>query len=144
VVKLQNPSAVIDGIVAGLEKAWNDGDGAAFASYFAENADFVNVYGMHGKGREAIANAHDRIFRTVYAGSVMAFTARSVRMLAEGVALAHIDSLLWVPQGPLQGQLKALPSMVVTLQGGAWQIASFHNTFVAAPPPQHNNGNTVN
>jgi uncharacterized protein (TIGR02246 family) len=141
-VETQTP--VIDDIVAGLEKAWNDGDGAAFASYFAEDADFVNVYGMHGLGRPAIARAHDMILRTIYAGSAMAFTTRSVRMLGDDVALVHIDAHLWVPQGPLEGQRRALPSMVVTRRGDAWKIASFHNTFVAAPPPLHNNGQVPN
>lgn len=128
-VKDRSQTAVIEAIVADLETAWNEGDGERFGSYFAENADFVNVYGMHGQGRPAIAQAHDRILRTVYAGSVMACTVKMVRMLAEDVALVHIDSRLWVPQGPLEGQLKALPSMVVTRELGEWKIASFHNTF---------------
>jgi uncharacterized protein (TIGR02246 family) len=135
---------IVEDIVAGLETAWNDGDGAAFASYCAEDADFVNVYGMHGLGRPAIAKAHDTILRTIYAGSLMAYSVKSVRMLAEDVALMHIDAQLWVPQGPLEGQRKALPSMVVTRQGDEWRIASFHNTFVAAPPPMHNNGQAPN
>lgn len=140
-VKLQNQTAAIEDIVLGLQSAWNDADGAAYASYFEEGADFVNVYGMHVQGRDGIAKGHDMIFRTIYAGSAIALTLKHVRMLAEDIVLAHLDAQLWVPQGPLQGQLKALPSLVLRRQAGrqqsnTWQIASLHNTFVVPPPLQ--------
>jgi len=137
-------TTAIEDIVMDMEAAWNESDAVRFSSYFAEDADFVNVYGMYGKGREAITKAHDAIFRTVYAGSVVAYTVRSVRLLSPDVALVHIDAQLFVPQGPLTGQLKAIPSVVLTRQGEAWKIASFHNTFVTAPPPLHNNGQVRN
>ena len=55
-------TAAFEKIVKGLERAWNRADGDAYASYFAEDADFVNIFAMHGKGRAAIAVAHDAIF----------------------------------------------------------------------------------
>jgi len=140
----QTQTTAIEDIVMDMEAAWNESDAVQFARYFAEDADFVNVYGMYGKGREAIAKAHDAIFRTVYAGSVVAYTVRSIRLLSPDVALAHIDAQLFVPQGPLTGQLKSLPSMVLTRERDTWKIASFHNTFVTIPPPLHNNGQPRN
>jgi hypothetical protein len=38
---------IVSGLVAELEKAWNAGDGRAFARPFAEDADFVNIRGHH-------------------------------------------------------------------------------------------------
>jgi len=140
----QTQTTAIEDIVMDMEAAWNESDAVQFARYFAEDADFVNVYGMYGKGREAIAKAHEAIFRTVYAGSVVAYTVRSIRLLSPDVALAHIDAQLFVPQGPLTGQLKSLPSMVLTRERDAWKIASFHNTFVTIPPPLHYNGQPRN
>lgn len=133
-------TSAIQEISAALERAWNVGDGSEWAKYFAEDADFVNIYGMHGKGRQAIAAAHDMIFRTVYAGSVLSTTVSQVRMLREDVALVHLRSRLQVPQGPLAGEMHALPSAVRTLDGGGWTIAAFHNVLVQPPPPLHNNG----
>jgi uncharacterized protein (TIGR02246 family) len=149
VVKLQNWTVAIEDIVLGLESAWNHSDGLAYASHFEEDADFVNVYGMHGKGRHDIGKAHDMIFRTIYAGSVIAVTLKNVRMLVEDIVLAHLDIQLWVPQGPLQGQLKALPSLVVRRQArknqvDKWLIASLHNTLVVAPPPLPDNVQALN
>src|SRR5581483_10179914 len=94
-------------IVAGLERAWNAADGAAFAAYFTDDADFINIYGMHGKGRQAIADAHNLIFRTVYAGSHMRIRITQARLLAEDIALVHFASLLHVPGGPVAGEKKA-------------------------------------
>jgi uncharacterized protein (TIGR02246 family) len=127
-------------IVAALESAWNRADGVEFARYFAEDADFVNIYGMHGKGREAIGAAHDMIFRTVYRGSRMSMTITQLRTLREGVALMHLHSRLEVPEGPLQGEMHGAPSAVLTLKDGRWVIAAFHNTLVQTPPAMHNNG----
>jgi uncharacterized protein (TIGR02246 family) len=130
----------IESIVAEMEKAWNAGDGSAFARHFAEDADFVNVFGFHGKGRKAIADAHDRILSTVYKGSVNRYVVRQARMLAPGVALAHIRATLDVPIGPPSGRLEALPSGVFVCDTGEWKIAAFHNTLIQEPPSTHNHG----
>jgi len=127
-------NAAIQGIVRGLEEAWNAADAVRFASAFAEDADFVNVYGMHARGRQPILEGHQMIFRTIYAGSINSFTIRSARLLNEGVALVHLEAHLKVPQGVMAGEHRALPSMVLVRDNGVWKIAAFHNTFVAKPP----------
>src|SRR5690349_18999346 len=130
----------IEALVAGLERAWNVADGAGFAARFAEDADFVNIYGMHGKGRQNIADAHDRILHSVYEGSVVSYQMSQVRLIREDVAVVHFRARLRVPQGPLSGEMEALPSMVLTREAGGWTVASFHNTLVKEPPGMHNNG----
>ena len=117
-----------------LVNAWNGADGSAFAESFADDADFVNVYGMYGHGRESICQAHEYIFRTVYAGSTMTFKLERVRLLREDVAIGHIRAHLEVPQGPMAGAHDALPSMVLTREPSGWSVAAFHNTFVRNPP----------
>jgi uncharacterized protein (TIGR02246 family) len=126
--------AAIEGIVKGLEEAWNAADAARFASAFAEDADFVNVYGMHVRGRQAILDGHQMIFRTIYAGSTNSITIKSARLLQEGIALVHLEAHLTVPQGALAGEHRALPSGVLVRGNGAWKIAAFHNTFVTGRP----------
>lgn len=124
--------AAIEGIVTRLESAWNAGDGAAFGEPFASDADFVNIRAEHFRGREAIANGHSAIFRTIYAGSRNRLTVGSLRPLRPGVALVHVTAALDAPSGPLAGQHTALFSAVLTKGPGGWEIASFHNTL--APP----------
>ena len=124
--------AAIEGIVTRLESAWNAGDGAAFGEPFASDADFVNIRAEHFRGREAIADGHSAIFRTIYAGSRNRLTVDSLRPLRSGVALVHVAATLEVPSGPLAGHHTALFSAVLTKGPSGWEIASFHNTL--APP----------
>ena len=132
----------IEALVAGIAAAWNAGSGRDYARAFAEDADFINIYGMHGRGKQNIADAHDRIFQTVYAGSVLNCRVVQVRLLREDVAIVHIHSDLRVPQGPLAGEMESVPSMVdtATREPAGWTIAAFHNTLVKVPPALHNHG----
>jgi len=120
-------------LAARLEQAWKAADGAGFAAPFAEDADFVNVLGMHARGRDAIRAGHDEIFRTVYAGSEVRYRVESARLLRPDVALVHLHAGLTVPAGPMAGEHEARPSLVLTREGGEWRIASFHNTFIRDP-----------
>ena len=121
-------SAEVAPIVQALEDAWNAGDHERFAAPFAADADFVNIVGMHARGRDEIAAGHAHIFRTMYAGSRVEYRLKSARLLRPDVALAHVDARLHVPAGPVAGDVAALWSAVLVRDGGAWRIASFHNT----------------
>src|SRR6516162_11446640 len=46
--------AAIHSVETGLQEAWNHHDAQAFASFFAEDADCVNVVGRWWKGRPQI------------------------------------------------------------------------------------------
>ena len=125
--------SLLENIVRQLESAWNAMDGAGFAAPFALDADFVNIVGEHHRGRPAIVAGHEAIFRTVYAGSTVALTLESARLLRPDVALVHVHSILNVPQGPMAGRRRARFSMVLTRDGALWEIAAFHNTAEGPP-----------
>jgi uncharacterized protein (TIGR02246 family) len=120
-------------VMAGLEKAWNNADGEDFGLWFQEDAEFVNVYGMYAQGRRQIADGHNMIFNTVYAGSILRVISLNVRAISDEVAVVHMRSRLSVPRGPMTGEHDALPSMALVREAGAWKIAAFHNTFVKLP-----------
>jgi uncharacterized protein (TIGR02246 family) len=124
-----------ENIVSQLETAWNAMDASAFASHFAEDADFVNIRGEHLRGRPLIAAGHATIFRTVYVGSTVKMTLQTARLVHPDVPLVHVLSVLDVPQGPLAGRHRACFSMVLTRRGGDWEIAAFHNTLQDPPSP---------
>lgn len=124
--------SAIAAIVAGLEAAWNSGDGNKFGAAFAADADFVTIRAEHLHGREAISSGHAAIFRTIYAGSVNQFTIESLRFLRPDVALVHVGAVLNAPGGPLAGRHTAKFSAILTREAGGWQIASFHNTLMLA------------
>jgi len=53
-----NGEQIVSNLVGELEKAWNAADGAGFARAFADDADFVNIRGLHFRTRENIAKGH--------------------------------------------------------------------------------------
>ncbi len=132
--------AAIEAIAAGLMDAWNGADGSKWAAHFTEDADFVNIFGMHGRGRQAIADAHDMIFHGVYLESRLQTDIAQLRLLCPDVALVHLRSRLEVPRGPLAGVMNSAPSAILTREASGWKIAAFHNVLVTPPPPLHNNG----
>lgn len=136
-MKTQADREAIEAVVAGMARAWNSGSGVEFACYCDEDADFVNIYGMHARGRQAIAEGHDHIFRTVYAGSRIEYTVSQVRFLREDVALVHLRAALRVPQGPLAGEMRAVPGMVMHRTESGWRVAAFQNTLAGDPPARN-------
>ena len=63
-----------------LELAWNAGDGEAFGSPMAEDADFVTIRGDHLRGRKAIVDSH----RGIFSRSMQGATTRSFSSLLDG------------------------------------------------------------
>jgi uncharacterized protein (TIGR02246 family) len=120
--------AAVRALVGRLEAAWNAVEPAAFAAEFMPDADFVNVRGDYHSGREAVAHGHEAILGSIYAGSTIRYSLSRVREVAPGVLVAHVDALLSVPAGPFAGDTRAIPSMVLVQDAGAWRIAAFHNT----------------
>ena len=87
---------------ASLSDAWKDGDGAAFAECCTEDVDFINLLGMHVKGRRAVAELHEKIFSGPYKGSTVAFTIESVRTISPSASLVIAPSRLDIPSGPVK------------------------------------------
>ncbi|HVF67585.1 MAG TPA: SgcJ/EcaC family oxidoreductase [Pyrinomonadaceae bacterium] len=111
-----------------LEAGWNSKSGAAFAKPFAEDADYVIINGMQIKGRDAIAEGHQRIFDTYFKDSTLALSVKQARMLRADVAVVHVSAHM-----KAGGQeADAVITMVMTKENGAWKIAAFQNTSVAA------------
>ncbi|GAA4523963.1 SgcJ/EcaC family oxidoreductase [Amycolatopsis samaneae] len=114
----------VEEIITGLERAWNAGDGAAWGARFAEDADFVDVVGRIQRGRKVIAEEHQKIFDTIYRGSLLEIRRLDVRPIGEGALLVHTTSKLRVPGGPRKGEWAAIQTKVV--RDG--EIMAFHNT----------------
>jgi uncharacterized protein (TIGR02246 family) len=127
--------AALEKIVRQLEAAWNAMDGSAFAAPFADEADFVNIRGEHFRGRAAIATGHAAIFRTIYAGSTNHYSIEGTRLLRPEVALVRVYAVMDAPKGPLAGRHGARFTLVLTKEGGGWEIAALHNTLEAPTGP---------
>ena len=115
-----------------MEAGWNAKSGAQFAKPFAADADYVVINGMYLKGREAIAEAHQRIFDTIYKESTLSLSVKQMRMLRPDVAVVHVTATNKIPRGAETRTSEAILTLVMTKESGAWGIAAFQNTQVKA------------
>jgi uncharacterized protein (TIGR02246 family) len=132
--------AAIRAIVGELEARWNAADGAAYGAHFAEDADFVNVFGHYYHGRATIAAGHQRIFDTVYRGSRNSGAVEAIRAIAPGVALALVAWHLRIPTNEGEREARARNTIVLTKGAEGWRIAAFHNTPIVEHNPAGEHG----
>ena len=140
-------------LLSGLQKAWNDGDGAAWGAEFASDADSIGTAGVPVHGAKMIADRHAAVFAGPLKGSVMMITLQKSRML--GANDAVIDTVQTVKLGahPTAAQVSgpgAMPgggttvhvSMVVERHDGKWVVVHAQNTVYdpkhgLLPPPKN-------
>ena len=113
-----------------LEAGWNAKSGAQFAKPFAEDADYVIINGTYIKGREAIAQGHQRIFDTFYKESTLSLSVKQVRMLRPDVAVVHVTATNRYKRDGEAQVAEAILTLVMTKESGGWKIAAFQNTQV--------------
>jgi len=131
--KTDDKSADETAIRASVEqmvKGWNAKNGAEFAKPFAEDADYVVINGAQIKGRTAIAKGHQGIFDTIYKNSTVSYLVDSIRFLRQDVAVAHVFGSLKITEGNVTQTGNARMTLVMTKNGGKWEIAAFQNTEV--------------
>jgi uncharacterized protein (TIGR02246 family) len=123
-------------IVKALSDSWNSHDMAEYAAQFTEDADFVNVVGMHWRGRAEIEARHIDIHRTIFRNSRLQTLGTSLRPLAHGVVLAHIHWEMTGHEAPPGVPLSAVRRGVITgvfvERNGQWLISAFQNTDIVS------------
>ena len=127
---MANDEQALRDIVAQLEAAWNRADSVAWANHFAEDADFVHVFGGHFNGKVAIEAGHRRIFDTIYKDSTNKFEVEKIRFAGDAVAIVFLFATLKVAQTGMPPQFNARPTMILQRQDGGWKIVTFQNTLV--------------
>jgi uncharacterized protein (TIGR02246 family) len=123
----------VKAVISTLAESWNRHDMAAFAAAFSENADFVNVIGMHWRGRQEIEAKHATAHRTIFRNSSLQILESSVRLLSPDIALAHV----WTQVSGAESLRKNVPeprralmTCVLVKQAQHWVITAAHNTDI--------------
>jgi uncharacterized protein (TIGR02246 family) len=94
-------------LVATYMAAWNRGDGAGYASAFADDADFTSVRLDRPHSRAEIAAGHDAIFATIYKGTRLRAEVDRIRFVRPDVVVLDVEHHLTdaagmtFPPGPL-------------------------------------------
>ena len=121
-------------VVRRWDGAWNAHDMKAMGRLLAENADFVNIAGLHWKGRSQIELEHAERHKTNLKDSVSVTRHVEVQILSPAIALVHID---WgmtgdrdfdgTPRSPREG----IFTWVMEKKDGEWLIRAAQNTNTA-------------
>ena len=113
------------------QEYWNSHDMHAMATLLTEDADFVNVAGLHWKGRAKIEGEHAKRHQTNLKNSVWVTRNVTVQVLSPHFALVHLD---WGISGDtdfdgtLRQPREGIFTWLVTKHGGSWLIRAAHNT----------------
>ena len=124
----------IQNILTLLETSWNASDSKGFAAPFAVDADFIQIYGLQMEGRPAIESSHRHIFDTVYKGSRVSFSLRSIRFVRPDVAIVLSKAHLNFYEGKDTREFETRPTMIMAKEQGKWQIIALQNTRISEMP----------
>jgi uncharacterized protein (TIGR02246 family) len=124
----------IQALVQEWEKDWNAHDMAAMGRLITGDADFVNVAGLHWKGRHQIVQEHAERHRTNLKLSRWITHGVTIQSLSPTIALVHIT---WgmtgdtdfdgTPREPRDGVF----SWIVVKHDNHWLIRAVQNTNVS-------------
>ena len=134
--------APIRAIVAEQAKAWDAGNGEAYARHVAADASFTNLFGMVMYGRDAFITRHAEILRTFYKGTTKHHTIRKIRFVSPDVAIVDIDNevrgVRSMPAGivvPPDGVIKTQLMEIFVRRNGQWWVEAYHNVDVKVQSP---------
>jgi uncharacterized protein (TIGR02246 family) len=133
--------AAVRAIIDRQTDAWNKHDMAAFVADAMPDVDWINVVGMHWKGRDAVMKAYVLLHTGMFESSHMLTPeVTMMREIAPNVIVeTHVNRIEGVgalPSGaayPTNGNLLTL--VIVKTQSG-WRIAHAHNTTMAYDRPK--------
>ena len=118
---------------------WNEHAIAEHSKLLTEDADLVNVVGMHVHGREKIQKHHEQLHRTIFSKSVARILELSVHAVDNATALVHMHWEMkgaaklpgWNVPEPRTGVM----TLVWVKQTSEWRVRALHNTD-AIPLPE--------
>ena len=126
--------AAIQAILEQFETAWNAYDSVSLAALFAEDANFIHIFGGQLDGRTAIEAAHRVIFDTIYRGSHASFMLRSIRFVRPDVAVVLARADVKSKENSEMREIETCPTLIVVKEQAKWQIVAFQNTKISEVP----------
>ena len=78
-------------VIQSLDKAWNQGDGTAWAVHYAEDGEFINVRGAVFEGRPVVEKHHKEILTSSFKGSKVKSVIRRLEWLGPDAVIVDTD-----------------------------------------------------
>ena len=110
-------------------QAWTDGNARAYGDCFTSDVDYVSFDGYHERGREAMVQSHDKLFRGVLYGSALVGAVESIRYLGDDVALVHGTASVQVAWRSRLPKRRLTRNTIVAVRDGddSWRFTAIHN-----------------
>ena len=127
-------------VLADYDVAWNTHNMKMLEQIFREDAQFINVVGMHWRGRADIIAAHAAFHATIFKDVGMKTDAIALRPLGPDTAIAVVtqtQDTFTTPSGEVVKKHQNKLSYVFTKTGGDWRIAHGQNVRIDAEATQH-------
>lgn len=111
--------------------AWTRGDAHAYGETFTPDVDYVPYDGSLVRGRQAVVDSHDRLFRGVLTGSALVGEVESIRYIDADVAIVHtMGSVLMPWRSKLPKRRLSRQTVIAVRTSGGWRFTALHNTRV--------------
>ncbi len=115
----------------------------AFSTVFTDDADFVNIVGMHWHGKAQIVKAHRVVFTTRYKGVPQHMIEKTEATLAPGLVLVvgtiKMDDYTAQDGKAMTNNLFRM-TLVMKKVGERWLIRSAENTAIDTVAAPHDPG----
>lgn len=123
----------IESVIQGISDSWNNHAGVGIGDAFTEDADFVNIFGMHFSGRDVIEERHVVILNTFLRGTTLEILGTQLREVQPGLVIAHVRWSL----GGFQGEgvdsdkiSEGIFTEVFVQTDEGWRITACQNTLI--------------
>lgn len=121
----------IDKIVEHCAYAWNACEGKGFGDYYAQDADFVNIFGTAFVGKQEIETRHIKILETFLKGSIFEVIKTKVREIKPEVVIAQVYWKVTNIQKSGAETMKGIFTHTFVKNNGTWEITSTQNTLIS-------------
>lgn len=122
-------------IIEHFTNAWNYNGGQGSADYYAEDADFVNIFGTVFSGKQEIETRHIKIHETFLKGSLFEVIDLKLREAKPHVVIAHVYWEVSNVQKPgkdsLNETMRGVFTHVFLKNHGSWEITATQNTSIS-------------
>jgi uncharacterized protein (TIGR02246 family) len=126
--------------LADYDAAWDSHDMKGLGELFCEDAEFINVVGMHWRGRTEIVKAHAAFHETMFKNVGIKTDAIALRPLSADFVIAVVTYTMdssTTPSGQVVPKHQNKMSYVFAKTGGDWKIAHGQNVRIDADAAQH-------
>ncbi|MFT3832360.1 MAG: SgcJ/EcaC family oxidoreductase [Micropruina sp.] len=129
------PLRVPTDLITEFVRAWDDKDAEAIGRLFVDDADFVNVVGLHWTGRRSIVKAQRFGFTHAFPSAKLELLDVSQRLLGDDAAVViarwQVSGQVDPDGEPVDPRRGVLSATLVKLADGTWLGVSCQNTDIA-------------